>query len=264
MIHFKFTMNTISNIEGLEIEPFSARSVILSALLGLHPPVLPVQALIRLAERFDVRPGTTRTSLSRMVANGELTVTEGEYALAGRLLERQREQDEGRRATTQEWNGDWITAIASGDRRTMAERRAFRQAMIGSRLAELRPDIWLRPANVGNPPRPAEVIVTRGAIEVDDAADLVNRLWPLATIDARSRQLIHMLTAHRAEVDRQDDQLLPTTFTISAAVVRFLRTEPQLPDDLLPNDWSARDLRPLYDDFAKAFDQQLRRFFASA
>ena len=214
MIHFKFTMNTISNIEGLEIEPFSARSVILSALLGLHPPVLPVQALIRLAERFDVRPGTTRTSLSRMVANGELTVTEGEYALAGRLLERQREQDEGRR-------------------------------------------------NVGNPPRPAQVIVTRGAIAVDDAADLVDRLWPLAAIDARSQQLIHMLTAHRAEVDRQDDQLLPTTFAISAAVVRFLRTEPQLPDDLLPNDWSARELRPLYDDFAKAFDQQLRRFFAS-
>ena len=145
----------------------------------------------------------------------------------------------------------------------MAERRAFRQAMIGSRLAELRPDIWLRPANVGNPPRPAQVIVTRGAIAVDDAADLVDRLWPLAAIDARSQQLIHMLTAHRAEVDRQDDQLLPTTFAISAAVVRFLRTEPQLPDDLLPNDWSARELRPLYDDFAKAFDQQLRRFFAS-
>ena len=133
-IHFKFTMNTMSNIEGLEIEPFSARSVILSALLGLHPPVLPVQALIGLAVLFDIRPGTTRTSLSRMVANGELTVAEGQYALAGRLLERQREQDAGRRATTQEWNGDWITAIASGDRRTKAERRALRRAMVGSRL----------------------------------------------------------------------------------------------------------------------------------
>ena len=256
-------MNMMSNIDGHEIEPFSARSVILSALLGSHPPVLPVRALIRLAELFDIRPGTTRTSLSRMVANGELTVAEGEYALAGRLLERQREQDEGRRATTQEWNGDWITAIASGDRRTMAERRAFRQAMIGSRLAELRPDIWLRPANVDNPRRPAEVIITRGTIEADDTANLVDRLWPLTAIDTRSQRLIYMLTAHRAEVDRQDDQLLPTTFTISAAVVRFLRTEPQLPDELLPNVWSARELRPLYDDFARAFDQQLRRFFAS-
>ncbi|MGK0275383.1 MAG: phenylacetic acid degradation operon negative regulatory protein [Ilumatobacter sp.] len=263
MIHFWFIMNTISNIDGLEIAPFSARSVILSALLGSHPPVLPVQALIRLAELFDIRSGTARTSLSRMVANGELTVDEGRYALAGRLLERQREQDAGRHATTQEWDGEWITAIASGDRRTMAERRAFRQAMIGSRLAELRPDIWLRPANVENPPRPADVIITRGAIEVDDTADLVDRLWPLAAIDARSQRLIHMLTAHRAEVDRQDDRLLPTTFTISAAAVRFLRTEPQLPDALLPNHWSARELRPLYDDFARAFDQQLRRFFAS-
>ena len=263
MIHFKFTMNTMSNIEGLEIEPFSARSVILSALLGMHPPVLPVQALVRLAELFDIRPGTARTSLSRMVTNGELTVTEGRYALTGRLLERQREQDAGRHATTRARNGDWITAIASGDRRTMAERRAFRQAMIGSRFAELRPDIWLRPANVESPSRPADVIITRGAIEVDDTADLVGRLWPLAAIDARSQRLIHMLTSHRAEVDRQDDRLLPTTFTISAAVVRFLRTEPQLPHDLLPNDWSAQELRPLYDDFAKAFDQQLRRFFAS-
>ena len=134
--------------------------------------------------------------------------------------------------------------------------------MVGSRLGELRPDIWLRPANVDNPPRPAEVIITRGAIEVDDTAELVARLWPLAAIEARSQRLIHMLTAHRAEVDRQDDRLLPTTFTISAAVVRFLRTEPQLPPDLLPNDWSALELRPLYDDFARAFDQQLQRFFA--
>ncbi|MDA3032171.1 MAG: PaaX domain-containing protein, C- domain protein [Actinomycetota bacterium] len=256
-------MNTSRNIEGLEIEPFSARSVILSALLGSHPPVLPVRALVRLAELFDIRPGTARTSLSRMVANGELTVAEGHYALAGRLLERQREQDEGRHAITREWNGDWITAIASGDRRTMAERRAFRQAMIGSRFAELRPDIWLRPANVDNPRRPDEVIITRGPIEVDDTADLVDRLWPLAAIDARSQQLIHLLAAHRAEVDQQDDRLLPTTFTISAAVVRFLRTEPQLPNRLLRNDWTALELRPLYDDFATAFDQQLRRFFAS-
>ena len=135
--------------------------------------------------------------------------------------------------------------------------------MIGSRFAELRPDIWLRPANVDNPRRPDEVIITRGPIEVDDTADLVDRLWPLAAIDALSQQLIHLLAAHRAEVDQQDDRLLPTTFTISAAVVRFLRTEPQLPNRLLRNDWTALELRPLYDDFATAFDQQLRRFFAS-
>ena len=251
------------DIAALGIDPLSARSIILSALLGTHPPTLPGRSLVALAELFGVRPGTTRTSLSRMVANGELTCTDGRYALAGRLLERQREQDSGRSVGADDWAGGWITAIAASDRRSIAERRAFRESMIGSRLAELRPDIWMRPANTPGPPRSADVLITSGPLDCDDVDDLVARLWPLDELDATATRLKGALERQRSTIDSGDIDLLPQTFMISAAAVRYLRIEPQLPAALAPPAWTASDLRPLYDEFNMAFQQQLRDFFAA-
>jgi phenylacetic acid degradation operon negative regulatory protein len=257
-----------TRIAGLGIEPLSARSVILSALLGTHPPELPARALVALAERFGIRAGTTRTSLSRMVANGELSGADGWYRLAGRLLERQREQDSGRVRNDQVWDGSWITVIAVNDRRSMTDRRAFRRSMEGARMAELRPDIWLRPANLEGPPASSEVIVTCGRLEVADPRALVDRLWPIDELESRAVQLRDALERQRPMLD--DDETpesgfggLPRSFMIAAAVVRFLRIEPQLPEELAPRPWTPPTLRPLYDEFDAAFQRQLRAFFAS-
>lgn len=60
----------------------TARSVLLSVLLGTDPPRLPVGLLVRTTELFGIAEGTTRTALSRMVATGELTTTDGWYEIA--------------------------------------------------------------------------------------------------------------------------------------------------------------------------------------
>ncbi len=251
------------DIAALGIEPLSARSVILSALLGTHPPTLPARSLVAFTELFGIRPGTARTSLSRMVTNGELVSTDGRYALAGRLLERQREQDGGQTLDTTDWNGDWIVAVAASDRRSMAERRAFRESMIGSRLAELRPDIWMRPANTPGPPRSAEVLITSGPLECDDVHDLVARLWPLDELEATAQRLHDALTRQRSAIDSGGLELMAQTFMVAAAAVRFLRIEPQLPAALAPPTWTAHALRSLYDDYNQSFQGQLRSFFAA-
>lgn len=251
------------DVAALGIEPLSARSVILSALLGTHPPTLPGRSLVAFTELFGIRPGTARTSLSRMVANGELTTDDGRHALAGRLLERQREQDEGQTINVSDWHGDWIVAVAASDRRSMAERRAFRESMVGSRLAELRPDIWMRPANTPGPPRSAGVLITSGPLDCDDVDDLVARLWPLDQLEATAGRVHDALTRQRAAIDGGDLELLPQTFMVAAAAVRFLRIEPQLPAALAPSMWTATTLRPLYDDYNRAFQRQLRSFFAT-
>jgi phenylacetic acid degradation operon negative regulatory protein len=282
MIHSVFVSNKSRNLAclntplrpadlaALGIEPMNARSVVLSALLGTHPPRLPARSLVALAELFGIRAGTTRTSLSRMVTNGELHSADGEYGLAGRLLERQRQQDEGRVYTDEPrgaqhepWNGDWMVAVASSDRRSMAERRAFRESMVGSRLAELRPDIWMRPANAPSPPRSPDVLVTVGPLDCDDVDDLVARLWPLDEIEASARRLADALIRQRSVISNGHTGRLPQTFMVSAAAVRFLRTEPRLPADLAPTTWTAPELRPHYDEFNTAFLGQLRDFFAS-
>jgi phenylacetic acid degradation operon negative regulatory protein len=252
-----------ADVTALGIDPLDARSVILSALLGSHPPKLPARSLVALAERFSIRPGTIRTSLSRMVANGELDHLDGDYQLAGRLIGRQREQDAGRRAADEPWDGSWISVIVERDRRAVAERRAFRATMVGARMAELRPDIWLRPGNIDAPAPTPDVLVTRGSLQCDDVGDLVERLWPLDVIERSATTLHRALERQRPVIDAHDDATLPTTFVVAAAAVRFLRTEPQLPAELAPATWTPPSIRPLYDDFVRAFQQQLRAFFAA-
>src|SRR6478672_8593047 len=103
------------------MRPFNARSLVLSVLLGLEPPVLPARSLVRLAELFGIAAGTMRTALSRMVAAGELAGDADGYRLVGRLLERKAAQDIGRRRAPGGWDGTWIVAVVTAPRRDVAE-----------------------------------------------------------------------------------------------------------------------------------------------
>ncbi|MFK8025683.1 MAG: PaaX family transcriptional regulator C-terminal domain-containing protein [Ilumatobacter sp.] len=246
----------------LGVDALDARSLVLSALLGTHPPALPVRALVALGELFGIRSGTIRTALSRMVAAGDLNADDGWYRLTGRLLERQRQQDSGRRISRDTWDGTWWNVTVEPDRRDTSERRAFRSTLEGARFGELRPDIWLRPATEPELPRFAGAIVMRGDLGVDDVHGLVARLWPLDDLEARASKLLAALREQRELLDKARDDDLPTAFAVAAATVRFLRVEPQLPDELQPADWTASTLRAVHDDFALVFEQRLRAFFA--
>lgn len=245
----------------LGIQPLDTRSVILSALLGSHPPVLPASDLIALAELFGFRAGAVRTALSRMVSAGDLVADNASYRLTGRLLDRQHEQDSGR-TVPDRWDHTWWSVVVESDRRSSTDRRTFRSLMQRSRFGELRPDIWLRPANTPAPPPTPGLLVMRGPLDSDDVHDLVARLWSLDDVENRARRLHDALTERRTAIGAGRDTDLPETFTVAAAAVRFLRTEPQLPTELHPDVWTAPSLRPLYDSFSVAFQQQLSEFFA--
>src|SRR5258706_14933046 len=75
------------------IQPLTARSVVLSTLLGYHPPELPVSTLIRVAALFGIPEGTVRVTLGRMVGDDDLIAANGSYRLTDRLVARQRRQD---------------------------------------------------------------------------------------------------------------------------------------------------------------------------
>lgn len=147
------------------LRPLSARSVILSLLLGTHPPELPARELGRLVERFDVGGSTLRAALSRMVASGDLRRTDVGYRLSDRLLERQRRQDESVRPRTRAWEGDWELVVVTATGRGPAERADLRTRLTGLRLAELREGVWLRPANLDRPlPAGLDEVAERGTI----------------------------------------------------------------------------------------------------
>jgi phenylacetic acid degradation operon negative regulatory protein len=248
--------------DELGLEPLDARSLALSVLLGSHPPVLPARAFVALAELFGIAGGTMRTALSRMVAAGELEAADGRYRLAGPLLERQRAQDVGRRQPSRRWDATWHTVIAAADQRKLAERRRFRAVMANHRFGELRPDIWMRPANLPAPSPAPDWIVTTGPIAGIDPGELRDRLWDVDALRNRGAGLLATVTRRRADTDWSDPASIPDVFLASAAVVRFLRDEPLLPPELTPGDWPATPLRRAYDDLEQAFQTLLRSFLA--
>src|SRR5215204_5143294 len=171
------------------MRPFNARSLVLSLLLGLDPPVLPVRSLIDLGSLFGIAAGTMRTALSRMVTAGELVADADGYRVVGRLLERKAAQDIGRRPAAPLWNGEWTVAVVIAPRRSVGERRAFRTHMANVRMGELRPDTWLRPANLAPPRGDDGLAVVRGALDGEDPSSLAGRLWRLASIAAGAEDL---------------------------------------------------------------------------
>lgn len=257
-------MSNVRNTSTADVRPLNARSLALSALLGTHPPQLPASSFVALAELFDIPGGTMRTALSRMLANREIVREGSRYRLAGRLLERQRSQDAGRQPPAIDWDGNWHMIVTASDQRRSAERRNFRSLMANHRFGELRPDIWMRPTNLDRPPTNAEWICSTGRLDGIDPATLVGRLWDLPAIAHQANTSLQHLEQLTASTDWNDVRSIPDVFTVSATVVRFLRSEPLLPDELTPADWPVAELRVRYDRFEDAHQTLLRTFLRSA
>lgn len=252
--------------DELALRPLTPRSIVLSVLLGTHPPAMPVRRLLDVTALFGISDGTVRTALSRMVAAGELVGDDGVYRLDGPLLARQREQDAGRTDPPPTWDGSWWFAIVTAERRSLAERRSFRARALGARLGELRADTWIRPANIDVPRDLDAIVLTRGPLETGDDGALADRLWDLEALDRRSRAHAARL---RTSIDALDasgrdpdlvESALPGAFVDLAAAQRHLRTEPQLPAELAPSTAPA-DLRRDYRAAVGIFQQRLREFF---
>ncbi len=252
------------------LQPFSARSLIASALIGSHPPALPGRLLVALGERFGIGAGTTRVALSRMVDRGELTNDGGTYALAGDLLARQERQDRSRGGPGPGWDGTWEQGVVTATGRPAAERARLRTALASLGLGELREGVWMRPANL----EPDRLPAVRAAVgeqvswyriaplDDDEANRLASRLYDLDGWAATAAALGDAIDrAHRAL--ETDDDAVVSGFRLASATLRHLIHDPHLPDALTPAGWPAARLRRAYEDYERAYQRLLRAFFRS-
>lgn len=244
-------MNVSAQPGEVDLRPLSARSVVLSLLLGTHPAELPVKDLIRAVEPFGVGGSTLRAALSRMVAAGDLRRTATGYRLSDRLLARQRRQDDAVRPGTRAWEGDWEMVVITATGRGPAERADLRARLTALRLAELREGVWLRPANLTRalPENLREVAQHYTARPGEPERELAATLWPLDAWSVTSRALLTHIGRARGPADR---------FTAYAAVVRHLLADPVLPPRLLPADWPGADLRAAYADYLREVTEAVR------
>jgi phenylacetic acid degradation operon negative regulatory protein len=237
------------------IKPLTARSVVLSTLLGYHPPALPVSALVRVGGLFGIAERTTRVALTRLAADGDVVADNGVYRLTERLLRRQAQQDEASSPRLKEWTGAWEMAIITAPARPLAERVALRKSMAGFRLAELREGVWIRPDNLLRPldgPIAGQCAVFEG--RYPDPAALAGSLWDLPAWAGEARRLCAELAGTSS---------LTGGFMVIAEAVRHLRSDPCLPPDLLPAPWPAPDLRDRFTEFRSAYAHRLRTYSQS-
>ncbi|MFD7462496.1 MULTISPECIES: PaaX family transcriptional regulator C-terminal domain-containing protein [unclassified Streptomyces] len=226
----------------LDLRPLSARSVVLSLLLGAHPPELSGKDLARAVAPFGVGGSTLRAALSRMTAAGDLRRTPTGYRIGDRLLARQRRQDDAVRPRTRAWDGDWEMVVVTATGRGPAERVELRTRLAALRLAERREGVWLRPANLSRPlPDDLDPVAERYTVRpARPAAELAADLWPLDGWAGTARALLD----HVARAEGPADRL-----TAFAAVVRHLLADPVLPEALLPAEWPGARLRAAYADY---------------
>ena len=224
------------------LSKMTARSVVLSVLLGAHPAWASAAELVLLTADFGIREATLRVALTRMVGAGDLVRSADGYRLSDRLLTRQRRQDGAIEPQEQPWDGTWTTLLITSvgaDARTRAD---LRNALVQNRFGELREGAWLRPDNLGvvlpDDVR-AKVRVLRS--RDDDPVGLVGQLWDLPGWAREGERLL-------AEMAEATD--VPGRFVVAAAMVRHLLTDPVLPAELLPAHWPGERLRLAYRDFA--------------
>jgi phenylacetic acid degradation operon negative regulatory protein len=253
-------------LAAIGLRPLSARSVVASVLLGTHPPRLSAAALVELCGRFGITGGTTRVALSRMVAAGELAAEDGHYRLIGEgLLFRQRTQDDALDPPAQPWTGDWRMAVVVSPGRAAAERLELRRSFAQARFAEWREGVWVRPDNLGPTPvalPPEAPVRWLRAEPQDDPASLAGELWDLSAWAARGETLLAAGPEEPGDLVASDPEWAAAVFAAAAATLRHLRTDPLLPEALLPSGWPADRLRSRYVRYLAAIQHLVRHLSA--
>jgi phenylacetic acid degradation operon negative regulatory protein len=220
----------------------TARSVVLSVLLGAHPAWATAAELVRLTADFDIKEATLRVALTRMVSAGDLVRSEDGYRLSDRLLARQKRQDDAINPSLTSWDGFWATFVITSVGIDARSRASLRTTLQQNRFSELREGVWLRPDNVMIS-MPAELL-ERGRIlrsHDNDPADLAAQLWDLPAWASVGTRLLDKMSAATD---------VPGRFAAAAGMVRHLLTDPVLPDELLPDRWPGAALRNSYAQFA--------------
>lgn len=226
----------------VRLRPLTARSAILSLLLGSHPPSATVSELVAFGRHLAIKESAVRAALTRMVSASDLHREHGRYTLSDRLLDRQRRQDDSLEVPTDPWNRSWLVAAVVSNGRDRVSRLHLRRWMLAAHFGELREGVWMRPDNL--PWRPDAAIAadleTLHARPTTEDAALVDQLFAPGVWAAIGRDLLDQARASVSPRDR---------LTAYATIVRHLTHDPLLPAELLPSDWPGRALRTAYASF---------------
>ena len=194
--------------------PLTARSIIASALLGTHPPVLRGQLMVRLVELFGVPEGTTGWRCRAWSPLASSRSTRAGNAREPALLARSGAEGGGR-STCRPVDGEWVMAVVTVDRRDALPDFALREAASALRLAELREGVWMRPRLEWGARDQLAVIgeqCTWMTATPDDPVAIAASLWDLDGWAANTKALVARMKRSHASLDRDGFDAIPEGF----------------------------------------------------
>lgn len=242
----------------------SARNLIVTVfgdvvLLGGDDTEVTVQDLASLLADFDVNERLVRTSLSR-IANDGLVVarTAGRRSFyrvapgASQLFHSAAQRIYRGLSEVGEWDGAWTIVVIDGSEATPARRAELRQQLTWAGLGTVAPNVMASPvvsadvaatvvARVGGFDH---VLVSRSTV-VDGVGllgseALARRSADLGEIEARYHAFAERFARFTDEVlaDIDDRRAFKLRTLLVSTFRRIVLTDPQLPAELIPVDWS--------------------------
>ena len=127
--------------------------------------------------------------------------------------------------------------------------------------------MWLRPDNLDHDRSPdaGAVVAAQCAAFVarpeDEPAALARRLWDLGGWAAQADALRGRMAEDVARLEAGDTDVLAPAFVVSAAVLRHLLADPQLPLRAVPTGVAGRGAAPEYERYDVAFKAVWRDWF---
>ncbi len=215
----------------------------------------PVAGLVALLEPVGIQAAAVRTAISRMVAQGWLEPVQLPSGRGYRATDRAIRwlDDAGARIyrrVDQKWDGRWHLALVQAPtERAVRSRLGADLAFIG--YAQLAPQAWVSPyprAELDEVLQRAGTTARRVCAERVDPSPV--EAWDLEALESAYRRYMYeaeaLLRRTAGEHDDPDQAAFAARFHLVHEWRKFLFTDPGLPEELLPPDWSGRRAAELF------------------
>ncbi len=149
-----------------------------------------------------------------------------------------------------DWEGNWYIINFDIPEIYRRKRDAFREKLKKLGFGRLQNSIWISPVNyLANIESLVEfhdmerwvIPSVTDKLGREDSQELVDRVWHLEKINERYKKFV----SKYKKLLRTED-LRPDKFSLQMEYSCILKDDPQLPEDLLPDDWQGEKAHKLY------------------
>ncbi len=245
------------------LPPASARSLLLTVLgeFGYpHDDALWTTALLKVLAGLGVESHAARQAIARSAAAGWIESERCGLAVRWRLTPAGREVvADGHRRSAEfldkpvPWDGRWLVLLVSLPQNERTTRKQLYGGLTWLRMGNPTPGLWLTPhvesedelralvARFGLTDTAISFIGRTADVGMSDE-QIVARAWNLAELAGRYDALLAAYSDHRPPAG---DDVLLRHLELRNLLQRFLRLDPQLPGELLP-DWVGHEAAELF------------------